>query len=82
MILEDELTQEFLSREIAFGSEGLNGTEEFIHAVEFVSVFLPLLEFFFLGLLAFFAFGVLLMGAAFVYLKFWRNSNWNAKEEK
>ena len=32
--------------------------------------------------LAFFAFGVLLMGAAFVYLKFWRNSNWNAKEEK
>ena len=32
--------------------------------------------------LAFFAFGVLLMGAAFVYLKFWRNSNWNGKEGK
>ena len=32
--------------------------------------------------LAFFAFGVLLMGAAFVYLKFWRNSNWSAKEEQ
>ena len=32
--------------------------------------------------LAFFAFGVLLMGAAFVYLKFWRNSNWISREEK
>ncbi|MBQ7651869.1 MAG: DUF2339 domain-containing protein, partial [Victivallales bacterium] len=32
--------------------------------------------------IAFFVFGVLLMGAAFVYLKFWRNSNWNGKEEK
>ncbi len=32
--------------------------------------------------IAFFIFGVLLLGAAFVYLKFWRNSNWNAKEEK
>ena len=30
--------------------------------------------------LAFFAFGVLLLGAAFVYLKFWRNSGTNAKE--
>ena len=32
--------------------------------------------------MAFFAAGVLLMGAAFIYLKFWRNSNSNEKGEE